>query len=150
MTLHIAQLYVTKFSTISPYLTKLYVTQNFAIIASSVKYNEICRNFYNSVDSDKERETERQAPDKHKYIIFSTRKRKREYIYIFMANIILGTVAPSPHCHFHLSHIYCTYTVLELLMWSMQGGVILREHFFNTFHVQCHIVLGPHFQNFTF
>ena len=36
--------YVTKFSTISLYLTKLYVTNSFAI-ASSVKYSEICQNF---------------------------------------------------------------------------------------------------------
>ena len=40
----IAQLYVTKCSTISLYLTKLYVTQSFAIV-SSVKCSEICQTF---------------------------------------------------------------------------------------------------------
>ena len=40
----IAQLYVTKFSTISHYFTKLFVKQSFAI-ASSVTYGEIRQNF---------------------------------------------------------------------------------------------------------
>ena len=39
-------MYVAKFSTISLYLTKLYVTSSFAI-ASSVKYGEIRQNFLN-------------------------------------------------------------------------------------------------------
>ena len=46
----IAQLYVTIFSTISLYLTKLYVTQSFAL-ASSVTYSEIRQNFSNSVQT---------------------------------------------------------------------------------------------------
>ena len=41
----IAQLYVTKFSTISLYLTKLYAKQSFAI-ASLVKFSGIRQNFY--------------------------------------------------------------------------------------------------------
>ena len=36
--LSMAQLYVTRFSTISLYLTKLYVTQSFAIVPHTVKY----------------------------------------------------------------------------------------------------------------
>ena len=43
----LAQLYVTKFSTISHYLTKLYVTYSFAI-ASSVTYSEIRQKLSNS------------------------------------------------------------------------------------------------------
>ena len=39
-----AQLYATRFSTISLYLTKLYVTQSFAI-SSSVTYSKICQTF---------------------------------------------------------------------------------------------------------
>ena len=45
----IAQLYVTKFLTISLYLTKLYVLQSLTI-ASAVKYSEIHQNFSNSVE----------------------------------------------------------------------------------------------------
>ena len=40
---------MTKFSTISLCLTKLYVTSSFAIASSSVKYSEIRENFSNSV-----------------------------------------------------------------------------------------------------
>ena len=40
--------YVTKFFTISLYLTKLYVTESFAI-ASSITYSEIRQNLSNSV-----------------------------------------------------------------------------------------------------
>ena len=43
---------MTKFSTISLYMTKLYVTQNFDNIASSVTYSEIRQNFSNSVRAD--------------------------------------------------------------------------------------------------
>ena len=45
-----AQLTVTKISTISLYLTKLYVTQSFAI-ASSVTYSEIRQNLSDSVQA---------------------------------------------------------------------------------------------------
>ena len=44
----IAWLYVTKFSIISLYLTKLYVKYSVAI-AFTVKYSEACKNFSNSV-----------------------------------------------------------------------------------------------------
>ena len=44
----IGKLYVTKFLTFSLYLTKLNVTERFAI-ASSVTYSEIRQNFSNSV-----------------------------------------------------------------------------------------------------
>ena len=43
----LSSMYVTKFSTISFYLTKLYVTLSFAI-ASSVTYSEIRQNLFKS------------------------------------------------------------------------------------------------------
>ena len=46
----IAYLFLTKFSTISLYFTKLYVPQSIAI-AASITYNEIRQNFYNSVSA---------------------------------------------------------------------------------------------------
>ena len=99
----IAQLYVTKVSTISLHLTKLYVTQSFAI-ASSVTYSEICKCFSNS---------EKKVHHLRHYII-----RVRAVLYCVFCTFCIKFFSSAPYNI--ISYVFCVcYNVFNIVLYSI-------------------------------